>query len=106
MDEVGIDISAHRGRRLAPDLVDGPPPGTMSRQHSIDPAVEFPSSWQHCFTVSELEQRAWAAGDPGGRKELGLQLRSMLTPRVNPNNRAWSEPSPHRIADASDVRMA
>ena len=65
MDEVGLDLSGHRSRQVHPDLVDAAAlVVTMSRQHAVDLAVAFPTAWSRCFTVSELEQRASAAGGP------------------------------------------
>jgi protein-tyrosine-phosphatase len=65
MDEVGLDLSGHRSRQIHADLVDAATlVVTMSRQHAIDLAVGFPAAWSRCFTVSELEQRASAAGGP------------------------------------------
>ena len=65
MDEVGLDLSGHRSRRINADLVESAALiVTMSRQHAIDLAVEFPPAWSRCFTVSELEQRTSAAGGP------------------------------------------
>jgi protein-tyrosine phosphatase len=65
MAEVGIDLSGHRSRRVSADLVDEADLiVTMAKQHSIDLAVEFPSAWRRCFTVSELLGRAAAAGGP------------------------------------------
>lgn len=71
MDEVGIDLSAHRSRRIHAEMVDTATLiVTMSRQHAIDLAVEFPPAWSRCFTVSELEERASAAGGPAPGEDL------------------------------------
>ena len=65
MNEVGLDLSSHRSRRIHADLVEAAAlVVTMSRQHAVDLAVRFPSAWSRCFTVSELEQRASATGAP------------------------------------------
>ena len=87
MAEVGLDLSGHRSRRVSPDLV-----GTaglvvtMTRQHAVDLAVEYPEDWARFFTLSDLlgrtkasHQRAtgeglesWAADLNAGRARAEL----------------------------------
>lgn len=72
MEEVGVDLSAHRSGRLAPEMVAASSlVVTMTRQHLIDLALEFPTEWERCFTISGLLERATAIDPRGSGEELG-----------------------------------
>ncbi len=63
MDQVGLDLSGHRSRQLdAATVSESSLIVTMGRQHLIDLVVRYPDAWQRAFTVSELLDRAGAAG--------------------------------------------
>ena len=80
MAEVGIDLSGHSSRRVSADLVASAALViAMTRQHVVDLAVEFPRDWDRFFTLSDLVERARAAGERGSDetlREWGARLQS------------------------------
>lgn len=63
MDEINLDLSQHRSRRVTQDIVSGATLiVTMARQHAIDLVVELPVAWERTFTVTDLLERSSVAG--------------------------------------------
>jgi protein-tyrosine phosphatase len=63
MQRRGLDLSAHRSRRLEPPLVvDADLVFAMEREQVREAILAVPEAWSRCFTLRELVRRAAAAG--------------------------------------------
>lgn len=83
MADRGLDLSAHRSRRMtaamlgAADLIIG-----MERRHVREAAVLEPSCWPRAFTLPELARRAQAAGPRPAGTALDAWLPTLVEGRT------------------------
>jgi protein-tyrosine phosphatase len=68
---VGLDISSHRSRAVAPQLLDSAHLiVAMTRQHLFDLATASPLAWPKCFTFAEVLSRGADVGPRLPREPL------------------------------------
>ena len=68
MEAIGLDVSAHRSRLVAPGLVERS--GlvvAMTRHHLVELAAMAPERWGRCFTLTDLVRRS-------GRRQEGESI--------------------------------
>jgi protein-tyrosine phosphatase len=71
MGEAGIDVSAHRSRRIGAELVrDAAVLVTMTRQHLAELTTGYPAAWGRSFTFAEALDR----GERIGPRRPGEQV--------------------------------
>jgi len=71
----GLDISAHRSRRvIAQDLEAADLTLAMARENLRHAVVTAPAAWPRAFTLRELVRRGGAAGQRGSEESLGAWL--------------------------------
>jgi protein-tyrosine-phosphatase len=79
----GIDISAHRSRRLSAPLVAGADLVLgMAREHVREVVLMDPSAWSRSFTLKELVRRGDAAGPWTKGQLLGDWLAKVAADRT------------------------
>jgi len=63
MEDIGIDITGHRSRKLDRELLDGADLILgMTRQHVVDAAVLAPAAWPRTFPLMDAVRRAGETG--------------------------------------------
>lgn len=89
MQEIGIDISAHRSREVgAEDLEDAGLILAMTRDHLVDLARLSPSDWTRMFTLADANRRARAVGPRHRGEPLGAWAERLSYGRTRPE--LWS----------------
>ena len=92
MRELGHDTSAHRSRRLTPDmarhadLILG-----MAREHVRDVAVIGQDVWPRAFTLKELVRRATQVGARSAGQPLDEWLAKVHAGRTTADIMGWSD---------------
>jgi protein-tyrosine phosphatase len=67
----GIDISAHRSRKVTAEVLDRADLTlAMAREHVRHAVVTAPAAWPRTFTLAELVRRGRAVGPRGPRESL------------------------------------
>jgi protein-tyrosine phosphatase len=80
----GIDISAHRSRRLSGPLVAGADLILgMARQHVREVALLDPGAWPRSFTLKELVRRGEVAGPRASGQSLEEWLAKVAADRTH-----------------------
>jgi protein-tyrosine phosphatase len=75
MADRGLDTSAHRSRRLRPDIVNGPDIVIgMARSHVREAVTLAPDIWKRAFTLKEIVRR----GEERGGRAAGEPLEDWL----------------------------
>ena len=83
MAERGLDLAAHRSRRMTAALLDGADLVVgMERRHVREAAVLAPDCWPRAFTLRELARRVAAAGPRPADVALGDWLMALSADRT------------------------
>jgi protein-tyrosine phosphatase len=86
MADRGLDTSAHRSRRIRPDLVTGPDLVIgMARSHVREAVALAPDIWKRAFTLKEIVRRGEERGGRAPGEPLGDWLARLHAGRRLPD---------------------